>query len=51
MNTKKAEEKAVEYLIKLVKTPSPSGSEKELAHLLRDMLGEAGFDRVLLDRV
>jgi len=42
--------RAVSYAIKLVKTPSLSGKERELAYLLKEILeSEVGVDRCFID--
>ncbi len=42
---------AIRYLTELVRVPSPSGREDEVAGLIKEFLSEAGVDTVIIDRV
>ena len=44
-------EEAISLLAEMIKTPSPTGKEKELAELLRDRISEFGYGRVFIDKV
>ena len=44
-------EGAISLLAEMIKTPSPSGKEKEFAELLRDRMNEFGYGRVFIDKV
>jgi len=45
------EDRSINYARKLIKTPSLSGEEKDLALLVKDLLIEIGVDDVFIDEI
>jgi len=51
MDIHKAMDNAIKYAQELIRIPSLSGEEKEVAYKIRDLLEEIGVDKVLIDEL